>query len=630
MINDELYIDGEKVDLGEESNIYIEYRNNFLGDITKIEGSFTYTIKIPKTAVNMRLCGVVTETSISKFVQQKHKAMLLRNGFPVVRDASVYISSVTDEEIEFILVFGASEGIQDLVNTTKNLNDLNVNETDKVIWERVLADSHVADYGFGLEDINAWYHPVVSVGKVMQLIEQTFNCSINIPDDVKEWQIPLLKRNGIVTDVYRLSFDEEVGGNVPFVVKDNNSVVNNPLKGLTSIMMLGNNIPNFAEFKSYGLSGYSSFNLLYPLYINTKATISGEFTAVYTAEESTSDMTLYACLVERTHPNGGDDIVYKVLGTVKPITINTQGGISTARFYFADVELEETIATKYNGVYGGNFIAFCLPTNVDATVANAMKVEGYIDIKSTNRVNTREYGANLVSGTPYASKDGEYYFVPNLPEISVIDFIKGICIMAGLYVKVDNSAITLMRRDDIDLQPPFEWLRKKLAVKNITFNIDGIAQRNVYQYKDGDKFSGVILVDNDKLQYEREIEVPFAEPKIGNNYNLVFDLYDYNDEGEQEFTASEEMYIVKSTPTTDYNLLNIDGLRWSQLLDAYYNVYKRIIQQGFVVTSEYILDAKALQELDLDKRLYDNGAMWVIDSVKTRKGNRSEVKLIKL
>ena len=52
MIRDELYINGDKVDVG-DTDISLNYKSNLLTDISKIVSNNSYTIKLPKTAKNL-------------------------------------------------------------------------------------------------------------------------------------------------------------------------------------------------------------------------------------------------------------------------------------------------------------------------------------------------------------------------------------------------------------------------------------------------------------------------------------------------------------------------------------------------------------------------------------------------
>lgn len=48
MRNEMLFVDGELVDLGEDTKITLNLKSNLLSDLSKIVSNNSYTIKLPK------------------------------------------------------------------------------------------------------------------------------------------------------------------------------------------------------------------------------------------------------------------------------------------------------------------------------------------------------------------------------------------------------------------------------------------------------------------------------------------------------------------------------------------------------------------------------------------------------
>lgn len=105
MTRDELYINGDKVDVG-DTDISLNYKSNLLTDISKIVSNNSYTIKLPKTAKNLALIECAhLPSSTTKFPYLKHVGNVLRNGIIIVKDANVVLLSVS-EYIETALSWG--------------------------------------------------------------------------------------------------------------------------------------------------------------------------------------------------------------------------------------------------------------------------------------------------------------------------------------------------------------------------------------------------------------------------------------------------------------------------------------------------------------------------------------------
>ena len=54
-MRNELFIDGVKVDLGEDTRIVLNYKSNLFSDLSKIVSNNSKTIKLPKTIHNQRI-----------------------------------------------------------------------------------------------------------------------------------------------------------------------------------------------------------------------------------------------------------------------------------------------------------------------------------------------------------------------------------------------------------------------------------------------------------------------------------------------------------------------------------------------------------------------------------------------
>lgn len=204
MIRDELYINGDKVDVG-DTDISLNYKSNLLTDISKIVSNNSYTIKLPKTAKNLALIECAhLPSSTTKFPYLKHVGNVLRNGIIIVKDANVVLLSVS-EYIETALSWGNVTNFAEIVSSDKKLTDLEYGTeegTDWVVWNNKGSNSAqfpLINYGFNSGDSNVWYHPVITVKWILEKIQEESGVTFNFPSDkltvINKMIIPLLTRN---------------------------------------------------------------------------------------------------------------------------------------------------------------------------------------------------------------------------------------------------------------------------------------------------------------------------------------------------------------------------------------------------------------------------------------------------
>ena len=118
---DELYIDNTPVDMDNDTNVTLNYKNNIFTDLSKIVSNNTYSIKLPMTVHN---CKVISQAHLPSCVTTypyiNHKGRYLRNGIEIVSDASASIVEVSDT-IDVALAWGNVTRLADLVNDFSRL-----------------------------------------------------------------------------------------------------------------------------------------------------------------------------------------------------------------------------------------------------------------------------------------------------------------------------------------------------------------------------------------------------------------------------------------------------------------------------------------------------------------------------
>lgn len=133
MTDQRLYIDGELVDLSEDTKFTLSIKSNLFREISDIVSNNSYTIKLPKTVRNQRILGHsdLVQNGGGTFPYKYHTAQYFRNGVQLIRNGRAAVMSVGDE-FEISIVWGLYPAFSSLVEEDKSINEL---ESDaKLLW----------------------------------------------------------------------------------------------------------------------------------------------------------------------------------------------------------------------------------------------------------------------------------------------------------------------------------------------------------------------------------------------------------------------------------------------------------------------------------------------------------------
>lgn len=122
----ELYFNGERVDLSPNEEVTLQYRSNIFGDIDKITSSNSLTIRLPKTPNNNRIMNFSDVPFMQGIARQWYNASYIRNGVPLVNGRAALLSA-SREYYEICLVWGLFDKLEQFLKTEKTLRDLPLN-----------------------------------------------------------------------------------------------------------------------------------------------------------------------------------------------------------------------------------------------------------------------------------------------------------------------------------------------------------------------------------------------------------------------------------------------------------------------------------------------------------------------
>lgn len=602
-MRDELYIDGTKVDMG-ESGVSLEYRSNILTDISKIVSNFSYTIKLPKTKNNLRLieCAHIP-SAVSSFPYLPHVGTLLRDGVQIVDGANVVLMSVSDT-IEIALSWGNATGFSKIIEFEGNLDDLDYGIDDYIFWRYDISPDEnvpIMNYGFRSTEKHVSYHPVVSAKWLLDRIQSQFGVNLLFPSDkqdvLQSLKIPLLKKEDAQKHV------------------DANRVTLT-LNGLKK---------TDGALRVYQLMFYGLASSYYVEYYSDSVLISA-FKPKFNNMQLNYSIDCKLIYVGSAYKNGGyldivDADTGEIIDQVNAFEVIDRGNDNYECHFKKDLSLEPYDKTIY------------ISTTVSKTGNDSVSlVSGSITLEAK----VSEVGADI-------GEYNKYFIIPNLPSIKLIDFVKSIAYMLGVFaVPGENNDIRFISFDTVieNKSNAVDWSGRVLfndygdVARNISYQLNDFTQKNWFRYKEDDNvtenYDSFIAVENRALDYERDaVSLPFSAcDTLGGVASIP--LYSYNDDGELEYDSGMNPRIVLYDSETRSGVFY--PLRWEELIRQHYASYQEVVRQPKVIKELVLLSAPELAVLDLLKPVYirQYGSYFAIVKVKTKENNICEVELLKI
>ena len=572
----ELYINDQRVDLSESTQITLNFNSNIFSDITKIITSNSQTIKLPKTLNNLRImdCADVP-TYQSKVRRIYNKALFLRNGIEIFKGSAVLLD-VTDT-FEIALIWGTLTELISLLNEEKNLNEY-LDNAEVLTWDKNHPSStpnRITTYGYvayartdasTIDFIHSNIHPSVSVLHIFDLIQQ---------------------KSGL-----KFIFEQ------PALDFLNDAVI---------LCSSRNNSPSIPSQTTYFTANSPG---MFPL----KLTLNSSTAAGFRLAE---DMLSF-----------GSDMPLKSIDFL--LQLNQNPLTATAVIIKSIINgIEKPIHTQYvTGGGGGYNILMSFTVNLSSTT----------DFKNTNfNINTNDPTMNLVKGNIYITFNYDFsngtgqvpypsdYFAPyyNLPKIKIADFIKNICALTGTFAtRQPNDAANVVRFINIktlykNKSVGLNWTNRLIQRTNMkTVYLD--AQNNIFQYKEDDTVNsrgrGEIAVFDETIKPEQElVNLAFAATdSVSGVYERMARILQYDivkdDNGNvvsHEFNEVQPRILKQEKDFWgDGYWLTFWGLSFAEILPQFYSEFKMIVEKPIVMNCILRLNESDLRQLNFEIPVY--------------------------
>ena len=620
MRDDMLFIDGELVDMDDNTKVTLNYKSNIFSDLSKIVSNNSYTIKLPGTVHNQRIFGHADlPASGSTYPRVFHKARYFRNGVEILSDAlAVLISS--GETFDVALTWGNAAVFEPLVKSEKKLNELK-DSGEYLVWNKEAGYGNYeqgnylyskANYGVDMnaDGANVWAFPAVRIPFIIGLIENEYGVKINIP----------YQQNTLTNRLLTLC---ETKKESDLVLK------NNPFKLAFRRLGLGL-IDRYIMFTQ---SSDQSTNYIGEVF---DVTVGREAYSVF-KQKSKSDSMNLSC--SATIKASGVSIVEPNNTFIEVLHKKSDGTELTRRFsgyasLTSPLSIDITFQTEFQSDENSELFFKVIP-QPGATISDDVLFTSNIWFKA---------GGNIGYG-------GRFPIIPNLPNIKVVDFLKNITQMVGLFASpnISDKSISFFNVDKIignkryaiDVTTRVIAETKENRPRGIKYTIDGLARNNRFDYKRNDElkgdYSGVITVADETIYFEKDaVKMEFG---ASDEYRGLAEvpIYEYDKDGkinEKNIDArifAEEGWSGKSELHFDSET-SPDSLSWNELIPKYYRGYQEIVSSPIIINEKIELTDIELKTLDMTIPFYlgQYGRYYAIISVKAEDTGICECQLLQL
>lgn len=540
-MEERLYIDNQLVDLGKSNNITLDIKSNLFRDVSKLSSNTTYTVKLPKTVRNMMILGHVEMVqSLDTFPYNMHTARYFRNGVEVIKNGRTSVLSVTNEVFEISIVWGLWEKFSTLTSKGTTLNQLETD--DRILFQKnndieTVGTIKERGYGYAGYDVRIketnddvyftsdsiriypdgggysrpstggtfgrpfggasgrkYLHPVVCVPWVLGVIKQQTGISFEWSGESKDYVDTLV---------------------MPLINKKSNYLTFDEKFELNMLARTGNGPITCNVIKSSNM-------------------FKEEGEGVTTITAASSAKVLIEFEAEWEWNNTG----------ARPNAHGSSGNVSWDGYWIDTQQMIKVIhhsgdeETAYNC---GELQSFNVPSGYQGVIKSKITGSGKIEMKEgdTLRIELANSKNKTLRGTTFdggsliatiASDEnvpvGGYFPITyNLPNIKIIDFIKFLAAITGVFPlqMTEENKVLFVPLATVwnNKANASDWTRRIIPqgaynqAKEIEFKLSDYAQHNYYKWKADDKVSGNydgdIQVENETLESEKTLfEFPFS------------------------------------------------------------------------------------------------------------------------
>lgn len=641
MTREELFINGQAVDLPEKTGVTLKISSNLLGDIDAIAGNTTYSINLPKTERNrsvLTMADVLTTTPAVPYT--KFRVEYVRNGVSIFDDAVGVLTKITDTAFVISATWGVSQALAALKEKGVTLQDIGNGES--VVRKETYPASERTRYNsrawqpYIIAEYNPYtYTPVAKPHSWWQTAGERLDITQSEESDVRTMLerykhiLPAVTAERILTNIR-----DTQGVNVVFdnaaramITEDIAIPLATIACGVESATQTGT-----THTATLIINTSTSALGLFPASLNAPFVVGGispttEALSVVDGKIAVNNdatlgvkVRLRVVIISR----------YTFAAGVKPATPNAiPDGDMYAALDNGTNELRmvaTTLHTTYGGgavtqiveftgegvmpMESGEMLAFSL--HVSATNAGT----GTLFLTATTTGQACEADVSFFEMSGDCPYDYPMPVFANLPAVKVLDFIKTLCALTGTYPRLQDGDVHLT-----DVGAIFnacteagsdDWSDKVNGdAVEVSYTYGEWARKNWYRYKVNDlkaaSDDASIDIESSRLDETRDIfTIPFQNgngvhyPTTEKKVEGLTTTYDFKGGG----AAIMEVYPIQDSAQTRCALRWGDSVRMSSVLNRYYFRLRKVLQHVRVIKAEVFLTDIEVQSFDDRRPVY--------------------------
>lgn len=668
MNNTQLYIDGQLVDIGGDTNISLVFKSNLFRDVAKMFVASTYSIKLPITSRNRMIFGFVDKMQSGiDFARKIHDARVIRNGIEIIRYGLAVVLQVSSDGIDISITWGASKRTNELSKSGKTLDQLegswkypyneeNIIEKfenvgtkayfyagyDALIYEDENIESwtgkrdfvypnvrneseHIFSFNFGnssAPNIRKYIHPVVRVSWLLELIKSQCGVSFLFSDEAKSYidslVIPLISKKPAP-----LSQSEIFTG----TVQPRDSIGRVQLSGFSSdyIDLLD---AGTASVLSCAFTGDLDLNINISWMLNLEGLKPSGSTPSHHAQPADIfdfPYMVYAVMKMKHPDDKEEEYIIGVNENIDKIAV-PKGYRKQCTFNLSGVG---TIKVKT-----GTQIWFEWKPILPAPLYSRTQV-------MTGRVVASPTQGDKVAFGGYVS------IVQNLPKIKIMDFVRFLSAITGTYPVwpgisdvinfVPYSTLWGNKKNAVNWTTRVIKTTKSVRPESIDFHLEDYAKRNIFKWKQDDtvkgSYDGIITIDNESLDAEKVIfDFPFAATD-GSNIPMYKEgeVKKGEDKPEVSYTACKERILRLNKDSDGYAHIFFD-INMQRIIDIKYKEMSLALKELRVIKET--IDMRDLDFANFDETspvyLAQHNAYFAVLEIKLDNTGVAEVTMMKI
>lgn len=592
-MKEELYIKGESVDLG-DSEITLNFKSNLLGDISKITASNSYTIKLPRTNKNIRLLDFPDVAGHESYMMRDYfNAEYYRNGVKLF-DAKAVLISCSEDGFDVALTWGMSEKFIQLMNDDKSIQefaDMALPWNSSTTYDNGLVNGQLSHgyirHNAGIDvDSNRdkiFIHPSVNCMRLLEEIASYYGLTMDWGSYKQYIELLYLPLISQKASSKYNFFEANITGTLDSDIKYVKFTQINRVDGI-----------NISNTETYG-----------------------DVVRIY---ETSLDWELDILIHTNKH---------NTLNVVELAFYSNAQYIKSLQISSNDIGL-----CAYKGV-----IPFDITEYSNITIRIRINNGALLGIiKSYIKIFSED-----VQSVSY----NQYYPIgSNLPDISVVDFIKQICWLFGLFAIKSDTGVSFISVNKIidNRDKAVDWSKKLVptgwTAKETSYTFGDFAQKNYFRYEENENAKsadGYMVVQNKTLDYEKDlVKLPYTAGGDNGDMRAV-PYFKWSEDGttvELEDCGDRIMQLVISFDSQGKEDARLDfsDLKFQNRVSRFgLSSYQDLIKSPFVIKDTFRLTEIDLKNIDYTIPVYIEryAAFFAIISIKSQ-GDYSECELLKL